>query len=121
MKAIAVLAAALLASGSVWAAGDAAAGMDAFGKCAMCHSNTRGAPARIGPNLWGVVGRKAATQPDFSYSAALKASGIVWTEANLDKWITSPARMVPGNRMAFSGVSSAKERADLIAYLATLK
>jgi cytochrome c len=113
--------AAFLTAGAAQAGGNAANGQQVFGRCAICHSDTRGAPARIGPNLFGVVGRKAATQPDFSYSAALKNSGIVWTPANLDKWISGPPAMVPGNRMAFAGISDAQSRADLIAYLGTLK
>jgi len=114
-------AAAVMAATAAHAAGNPAAGKDVFARCAICHSSTKGAPARIGPNLWGVSGRRAATQPDFSYSSALKSSGITWTDANLDKWITSPGQMVPGNRMAFAGISSAQQRADLIAYLDTLK
>ncbi|MGH6870660.1 MAG: c-type cytochrome [Rhizomicrobium sp.] len=123
MKSFALLvaAAAMVAGSAAQAAGNAGNGKDVFARCAICHSNAKGAPARIGPNLWGVSGRKAATQPDFSYSAALKNSGIVWTDANLDKWIAGPAAMVPGNRMAFAGISSAAQRADLIAYLDALK
>lgn len=102
-------------------AADVKNGEQVFARCAICHSNTKGAPARIGPNLFGITGRKAGSQPDFSYSAALKNSGIVWTPANLDKWTAGPAAMVPGNRMSFAGISSAKDRADLVAYLGTLK
>jgi cytochrome c len=120
MFAVAALMAASALSGQAQGA-DAKAGQQVFARCAICHSNAKGAPARIGPNLWAVSGRKAGTQPDFSYSAALKASGIVWTDANLDKWSAGPAAMVPGNRMAFAGISSAKDRADLVAYLDTLK
>ncbi|HEY1632509.1 MAG TPA: cytochrome c family protein [Rhizomicrobium sp.] len=116
----AIVALFVLTSG-VQAAGDAKAGQQVFARCAICHSNAKGQPARIGPNLWAVSGRKAATQADFSYSAALKNSGIAWTDANLDKWSAGPAAMVPGNRMAFAGISSAKDRADLVAYLDTLK
>jgi cytochrome c len=112
---------AVAATSTAQAAGDAKNGQQVFARCAICHSNAKGAPARIGPNLWAVSGRKAGTQPDFSYSAALKNSGIVWTDANLDKWTAGPAAMVPGNRMSFAGISSAKDRADLVAYLDTLK
>jgi len=113
--------AAAFAAGAAQAAGNAANGATVFSRCAICHSNAKGAPARIGPNLFAIAGRKAATQPDFSYSAALKNSGITWTSANLDKWIAAPAAMVPGNRMAFAGVANAQQRADLVAYLDTLK
>ena len=115
------LAALVVSVSAAMAAGDAKNGQQVFARCAICHSNTKGAPARIGPNVWGVSGRKAGTQPDFSYSTALKNSGIVWTDPNLMQWIAGPAAMVPGNRMAFAGISSAKDRADLVAYLDTLK
>jgi cytochrome c len=103
------------------AAGNAANGAGVFDRCAICHSNSKGAPAKIGPNLFGVAGRKAASQPDFSYSAALKASGITWSNDKLDAWIKSPSTLVPGNRMAFAGIADAQQRADLVAYLDTLK
>jgi cytochrome c len=102
-------------------AADVKNGASVFERCAICHSNSKGAPAKIGPNVFGVTGRKAGSQADFSYSAALKASGLVWTPANLDKWVAGPAAMVPGNRMSFAGISSAKDRGDLVAYLGTLK
>jgi cytochrome c len=118
---IAIALAASFAASAAGAAGNAKNGADVFDRCAICHSNTKGAPAKIGPNLFGVAGRKAATQPDFSYSAALKASGIVWTNDKLDAWVASPARLVPGNRMAFAGIADAQQRADLVAYLDTLR
>ena len=71
--------------------------------------------------LVGIVGRKAATRPGFAYSGPLQKAGIVWTEANLIKWAAGPARMVPGNKMAFPGITSKKQQADLVAYLGTLK
>ena len=102
-------------------AADANNGKALFSRCAACHTITKGGPNGIGPNLFGVVGRKAGTVKDFSYSAALKGSGITWNAANLDKWIEHPAALVPGNRMAFAGISDSGQRVDLIAYLATLK
>jgi cytochrome c len=113
--------AATLAATAAQAAGNAANGASVFDRCAICHSNSKGAPAKIGPNLFGIAGRKAATQADFSYSAALKASGITWSNDKLDAWIASPGQMVPGNRMAFAGIANAQQRADLVAYLDTLK
>jgi cytochrome c len=111
----------LLAVPAAQAAGNPAAGQAVFARCALCHSNTKGAPNRIGPNLFGVVGRRAASLPDFYYSQALKSSGITWTPDKLDAWIDAPAKLVPGNRMAFPGLPNESQRADLIAYLATLK
>ena len=75
----------------------------------------------LGPNLFGVVGRKAASLSGFSYSGALQKSGIVWTEANLTKWSAGPGRMVPGTKMAFPGITSKTQQADVVAYLKTLK
>jgi cytochrome c len=120
LAATAAVLAALVAT-SANAGGNAANGASLFGRCEMCHANAKGAPNKIGPNLFGVVGRKAGTYPGFSYSTPLKDSGIVWTDAKLDTWITSPSAMVPGTSMAFSGISNASQRADIIAYLDTLK
>jgi cytochrome c len=117
---VASLAVAFAASAAE-AAGNAANGAGVFDRCAICHSNSKGAPAKIGPNLFGIAGRKAATQADFSYSAALKASGITWSNDKLDAWIASPGQLVPGNRMSFAGIANAQQRADLVAYLDTLR
>jgi cytochrome c len=75
----------------------------------------------VGPSLVGVYGRKAASLPGYDYSAALKASGLVWNAANLDAWLTDPSKLVPGTKMAFTGIATPDLRADVIAYLATLK
>lgn len=112
---------AALATGHTVAAGNAASGATVFARCAICHSNAKGAGNMIGPNLFGVVGRKAGSVPGFYYSAAMKSSGIVWTNDKLDAYIKSPARVVPGNRMPFAGLPNDTQRADLIAYLDTLK
>ena len=103
---------------------DAAAGGAFFKqRCSTCHTVTPGqspglAPG-LAPNLYGVVGRKAASTT-FNYSTALKASGLTWDAATLDKFLTSPMKLVPGTRMLIP-VADAKQRADLIAYLASLK
>jgi len=89
-------------------------------RCSACHSARVGQPNRVGPNLAGVVGRKAASGPAFNYSPALKASGLTWTRANLDRFLNSPARMVPGTRMAVALTDNA-QRAALINYLAAQK
>lgn len=98
---------------------DAAAGKQVFAQCAACHSinGTNG----IGPSLKGVVGRKAGTFPGFRYSRAMKNAGISWTVQNLSAYIANPQGVVPGNLMPFSGLPQAKERAELVAYLETLK
>lgn len=91
----------------------------AFAQCAACHSVEPG-KSGIGPSLHGVVGRKAASQPGFAYSAALKNSGLTWDEAGLDKWLASPLTMVPGNKMPYAGVKDPAKRKAVIDYLATL-
>jgi cytochrome c len=118
-----VLGAALLAfcASAALAAGDAKKGQADSARCTMCHTVTKDGGNGVGPNLFGIVGRKAASLPGFYYSQALRGSGVVWTPDKLDAWIKSPAALVPGDRMAFSGIADAGQRADVIAYLATLK
>ncbi len=110
-----------LSSSIAVAAGDAKKGQDEFARCAICHTTAKGGGNGVGPDLFGVVGRKAASMPNFYYSQALKGSGITWTPDKLDAWIKSPAALVSGNRMAFAGIADAGQRADIEAYLATLK
>ena len=102
-------------------AGDAAKGALVFQRCAMCHTIERGAGNGLGPNLFGVVGRKAASLPDFPYSPALKNSKIVWTDAKLKAWVMGPQKLVPGTRMSFAGLSNPQMADDLIAFLHTKK
>jgi len=85
--------------------------------CAACHRFGAGEGTLIGPNLHGVFGRRAAAVPGFDYSAALAASGLVWTPVSLEAWLAEPASFVAGTTMAFSGYRSADDRRDLIAYL----
>jgi cytochrome c len=99
---------------------DVAAGAALFkDRCQMCHTVTPGQPPGLGPNLWSVVGRKAASTP-FAYSDALKGSGLVWNKATLDKFLAAPSKLAPGTRMVIA-ISDPKQRADLTAYLSTLK
>ena len=117
---LSILMVGLLAT-SAHAAGNAKNGAVVFSRCAICHDNRKGGVSRLGPNLFGVMGRKSGTYPGFSYSPAMKNAGFVWTDAKLDSYITSPQGVVPGNKMAFAGISDASQRADLVAYLGTLK
>jgi cytochrome c len=120
LKSMGLIGTALMLASQASAA-DAMHGASVFQRCAICHSDTKGAPAKIGPNLFGVVGRKAGTFPEFSYSAAMKSAGFVWTTDKLTAYVQHPQVVVPGNRMAFGGISSPKDAADVADYLATLK
>lgn len=92
----------------------------AFAQCMSCHTVEAGKNL-IGPSLHGVVGRKAASLPGYAYSDALKKSGLTWDEATLDKWIAGPAKLVPGTKMTFFGLSDPAKRKKLIDWLATQK
>lgn len=99
------------------AAGDATKGADVFdGQCAECHSVKPGKNKK-GPSLFEVVGRKAGSIADYSYSDAMKNSGITWTPEKLDEYITHPKKTVPGDKMKFDGLDDAAQRADLIQFL----
>ena len=102
-------------------AGNAANGAVIFQRCALCHSADKNGGNGVGPNLYGVAGRKAASLPDFPYSPALKKSGITWTDAKLKAWVSGPARVVPGTRMTFAGLTDPKQADDVVAYLHTKK
>ena len=97
--------------------GDAARGEARFQDCAACHKLEAGAN-NVGPSLHGIFARKAGEIADFRYSPAIKRSGIVWTPETLDRFITDPQALVPGNRMPYAGMANPRDRADLIAYLA---
>jgi cytochrome c len=95
-------------------------GQAAAKKCASCHSFEKGGPNKVGPHLWGVVDRQRAHEPGFEYSAALKEKGGTWTYDELDHFLTNPKGYVPGTKMAFAGITSPTERADVITYLRSL-
>lgn len=88
--------------------------------CATCHSFDKGAPAKVGPNLYGVVERAKASEAGFGYSDAMKAKGGKWTFEDLDAFITSPKTFVAGTKMGFGGEPDAGKRADIIVYLRSL-
>lgn len=111
------LAVVALAGGGVAMAQDAQRGQKLFDECAACHSPDRTAKDTVGPSLHGVVGRKAGEGTDFRYSPAMKRSGITWSADTLNNFIADPQKLVPGNRMPYSGLPVAKDRADLVAYL----
>ena len=100
-----------------FASADAGRGENAAKKCAACHTFGKGEPNRVGPNLWGVVGRQKASEAGFNYSAAMKAQKGNWTPEDLDNYLTNPKAMVPGTNMTFAGIPRGKERADVITFL----
>lgn len=99
--------------------GDPGKGERVFKKCASCHAFEAGAGAKVGPNLWGIVGRDVASAGGFSYSDALSSHGGAWTPEELYAFLESPKDYAPGNKMTFRGLSKPEQRADLISYLQT--
>ncbi len=94
-------------------------GRKAIRDCLGCHSDIKG-KNNYGPSLFGVVGRKSGSLPDYSYSPAMRATGWVWDEARLDSFIASPRQVVKGTYMPYGGMKDAVKRARVIAYLKTL-
>jgi cytochrome c len=88
--------------------------------CGACHNFQKGQGAKIGPDLWDVVGRPVGSFPGFTYSDSLKKIGGDWNYAKLNQWITDPKAMASDTKMIFPGEHSAKKRADILAYLQTL-
>jgi len=101
------------------ASADVAAGEAQFRACSTCHNDTAGAGAKVGPDLWGVVGRPVAHEAGFNYSRALQDHGGTWTFEELFHFIENPRGYIPGTAMTFQGLRRANARADLIAYLNT--
>lgn len=104
--------------------GDAAAGQRVFNQCRACHTPDEGGRNGVGPNLWGIVGRPAASVDGFRYSASMRevaASGYAWTPENLRAYIANPKAVVPRGSMSYPGLRNEEQLTNLIAYLATLK
>jgi cytochrome c len=89
-------------------------------QCQACHNFEEGQGPKIGPDLYGVVGRKIASTPGYNYSSALKSKNGTWDFNTLNTWLTKPSAYAPGTMMTFAGLSNDKQRADVIAYLDTL-
>ena len=99
---------------------DAAAGQRVFNQCSACHTINQGGANRVGPNLHGVIGRKAASVEGFRYSGPMKQKaeeGLVWTEETLQPYLRNPREVVPGTIMAYPGLRNEQQFKDLMAYL----
>ncbi len=100
---------------------DVAHGKDISRKCAACHTFTPDGTNRIGPNLWGVAGKSVAAAEGFAYSKAMKGFGGTWSNERLAAFLKKPKEAIAGTKMNFVGIKKAQDRADLIAWLQTLK
>jgi cytochrome c len=124
LSAALVSAAFVLAAGSAQAAaaGDPKEGELVFeDNCGICHTANKGGAHKVGPNLFGVVGRKSATAPGYMYSDAMKKANVTWSPETLRTYLAGPAKMVPGTKMGFPGFSDEADENNLISYLQTLK
>ena len=111
----------LLQVASPASAQDVAQGHSVFqANCAVCHMATSNGHSMIGPNLWGVVGRRAGSVAGFAYSPAMQHANITWTTAQLAAFVQAPAHAVPGTRMPFAGLHNPQQVAALVAYLGSL-
>jgi len=103
------------------AAGNPANGKQLFARCAVCHKVDSAGSKSIGPNLFGVSGRKAGTLAGFNYSKAMASAGFTWSDDKLKAYIQNPRTVVPGNRMPYAGGLSSTDADDIVAYLDTQK
>lgn len=117
MRALASCILMLFLAGAAQAADPLEAGRKAFKRCANCHQVGPSAHSNFGPQLNGIVGRRAGSAPDFAYSPAMKQAGFVWDERRLAAFLRDPDAVVPGNRMRFWGFMSEAQARDLVAYL----
>lgn len=110
--------------GLALAEGDAAAGQRVFNQCRACHTADQGGRNGVGPNLWGIVGRRAGSIEGFRYSANMRelaGTGHEWTDANLRAYVTNPKAVLPRGSMSYPGLRNEQQLDDLLAYLNTLK
>jgi cytochrome c len=104
------------------AVGDPVKGQEVFRDlCSICHNAERGAGIKVAPNLFGIIGKKSATDPGFFYSPAMKQANLTWNEVTLRAFLASPQQIVPGTTMGFITVVDRDDENNLMAYLNTLK
>lgn len=102
-------------------AGDAAHGKALFtANCSVCHNADKDGANKIGPNLYGVIGRPAGSHPGFNYSSAMKSAGLAWTPDRLAAYLAGPQKMLPGVKMTFAGFRNPSDAQDVVSYLTTL-
>ena len=116
VKIIGIVAAFAAFSAPALAAGDADAGKKVYNKCKACHALDEG-KNKVGPSLFGVLGKPAASVKGFKYSKAMKESGLTWDDATLAKSLAKPKEVVPGTRMAFGGLKKDADVENVIAYI----
>ena len=102
---------------ALFASVNAADGAKIFKKCAACHSVAQGGGNKIGPALWGVIGRKAGDVTDYKYSKAMVAYGKTWSFEEMNGFLIKPKEWIKGTKMSFAGLKNAKERAAVILYM----
>ena len=102
---------------ALFASTSAAEGAKVFKKCAACHSIAEGGGNKIGPALWGVLGRKSGSLPDYKYSKAMVAHGKSWSFDEMNGFLIKPKDWIKGTKMSFAGLKKAKERAAVILYM----
>jgi cytochrome c len=113
---VTIAAAALLAAAGAARAADPARGQELYAQCIACHSLD--GENGVGPTLQGVIGRRAGALAEFRYSPAMRRAAVVWDVTNLDRFMADPQTVVRGNRMPFSGIEEASDRADIAAFIA---
>ncbi|XP_076243829.1 cytochrome c iso-1/iso-2 [Calliopsis andreniformis] len=102
--------------------GDVAKGKTLFVRmCAMCHTANKDGRHKVGPNLFGIMGKTCGTSPGFSYTDSMKSKGVKWDESTMNEYLEFPRKFIPGTRMVFNGIKNPTDRRDIIAYLWSLK